>query len=54
MAGRTLDGRVALVIGGASGIGRSTARRLADVGAAVLIADRDLDGAETVAKEQTC
>jgi NAD(P)-dependent dehydrogenase (short-subunit alcohol dehydrogenase family) len=51
MAGRTLDGRVALVIGGASGIGRSTARRLANAGAAVLIADRDLDGAETVAKE---
>jgi NAD(P)-dependent dehydrogenase (short-subunit alcohol dehydrogenase family) len=51
MAGRTLDGRVALVIGGASGIGRGTARRLADAGAAVLIPDRDLDGAETVAKE---
>ena len=51
MAGRTLDGRVALVMGGASGIGRSTARRIADAGAAVLIADRDLDGAETVAKE---
>lgn len=49
--GGTLDGRVALVTGGASGIGRSTARRLADAGAAVLIADRDLDGAEAVAKE---
>ena len=51
MAGRMLDGRVALVTGGASGIGRNTARRLADAGAAVLIADRDLDGAEAVAKE---
>jgi NAD(P)-dependent dehydrogenase (short-subunit alcohol dehydrogenase family) len=51
MAGRMLAGRVALVTGGASGIGRSTVRRLADAGAAVLIADRDLDGAEAVAKE---
>ena len=51
MAAKALDGRVALVTGGASGIGRSTARRLADAGAAVLIADRDLDGAEAVAKE---
>ena len=51
MAAGMLDGRVALVTGGASGIGRSTARRLADAGAAVVIADRDLDGGEAVAKE---
>ena len=34
-----LDGKVALVTGGASGIGRSVARRLAARGAAVTIAD---------------
>lgn len=51
MAAKVLDGRVALVTGGASGIGRSTARRLADAGAAVVIADRDLAGGEAVAKE---
>ncbi len=50
MTAHQLHGKVALVTGGASGIGRSTARRLADAGAAVLIADRDLDGAEAVAK----
>jgi len=41
-AGRgRLDGRVAIVTGGARGIGGATARRLAEAGAAVLIADID-------------
>lgn len=47
----TLDGRTALVTGGASGIGAAIARRLAGLGAAVTVADRDTDGAGMVADE---
>ncbi|MFC4494755.1 SDR family NAD(P)-dependent oxidoreductase [Streptomyces ovatisporus] len=44
-----LDGRRVAVVGGASGIGRESARALAAHGADVLVADRDADGAaETV------
>lgn len=43
------DGRVALVTGAASGIGRSTAARLAAEGARIICADRDMPGAERVA-----
>jgi rhamnulose-1-phosphate aldolase/alcohol dehydrogenase len=46
-----LAGRVALITGGASGIGRATARALAGRGAHVVVADRNLDGAEEVASE---
>jgi NAD(P)-dependent dehydrogenase (short-subunit alcohol dehydrogenase family) len=48
MTQATLQGRVALVTGGASGIGRATAERLAAGGACVVVADIDLDGAEKV------
>jgi NAD(P)-dependent dehydrogenase (short-subunit alcohol dehydrogenase family) len=46
-----LDGRVALVTGGASGIGESTCRVFSAAGASVLIADLDLPRAEKLAAE---
>lgn len=46
-----LAGRVAVVTGGASGIGRATARLLAGRGAHVVVADRNLVGATEVASE---
>ena len=50
-APRALHGRVALVTGAASGIGRAIARRLAADGAHVVIADLNHDGSEDVAAE---
>ena len=44
-----LDGRRALVTGGASGIGAAVATRLADLGAAVTVLDRDGEAAAKVA-----
>lgn len=46
-----LEGRVAIVTGGASGIGRASAKLLAGVGARVCVADVNSSGAELVAKE---
>lgn len=44
-----LDGRRALVTGGASGIGEATCRALTDAGAAVIIVDLDRARAESLA-----
>jgi NAD(P)-dependent dehydrogenase (short-subunit alcohol dehydrogenase family) len=46
-----LNDKVAVLSGGASEIGRATALRLAETGAAVLIGDVALEGAESVAEE---
>jgi len=52
-AGRPLthSGRTAVVTGGASGIGAAVVRNLANLGAHVIIADRDENGAQALADE---
>jgi 3-hydroxybutyrate dehydrogenase len=47
----TLDGKVAIVTGAASGIGKRIAEIYAENGAAVAIADLNLDGANATARE---
>ena len=48
---RSVEGRVALVTGAASGMGRATAGLLAAMGAKVALADFNGDGAQTVAAD---
>jgi rhamnose utilization protein RhaD (predicted bifunctional aldolase and dehydrogenase) len=48
---KELSRRVALIVGGGSGIGREVALLAAERGAHVVIADRDVKGAEAVAEE---
>ncbi len=45
------EGKVAIVTGGGSGIGRATARLLASEGAAVTVADISVDAADAVVAE---
>ena len=47
----SLDGRSALVTGGATGLGEAIARTLAAAGATVVIGDIDVDGASRVAAD---
>ena len=46
-----LEGKVAMVTGGASGIGLATSRRLAGEGAALIVVDANGEGAEKAAAE---
>jgi NAD(P)-dependent dehydrogenase (short-subunit alcohol dehydrogenase family) len=51
VADQPLDGKVAIVTGGASGIGRATAVALAAKGASVAILDRDAAGSQATVEE---
>src|SRR3954464_14518174 len=44
-----LEGKVAVIVGGASGLGSATARRLGQEGCRVLVGDIAMDGAESTA-----
>jgi NAD(P)-dependent dehydrogenase (short-subunit alcohol dehydrogenase family) len=49
--GQRLDGKLAIVTGGGSGIGAASSKLFATEGATVVVADRDLPGAQLVADE---
>lgn len=53
MSTQRLNGRVALITGGAGGIGVATARRFVNAGAGVILADINKEAAEQAAKELT-
>ena len=46
-----LDGKTALVLGAASGIGKASAEALAALGATVICADKNREGAEATSRE---
>ena len=48
-----LDGKVAIVTGGAAGIGRAICKLFADEGASIVVADIDADGAAETARSIT-
>lgn len=50
---RKLEGRVAVVVGGGSGMGQAVAQRLSREGARVAVVDRDLDAAKASAETLT-
>jgi 2-hydroxycyclohexanecarboxyl-CoA dehydrogenase len=47
------EGRVAMIVGGGQGLGRAVAKRLAEEGAKIVIADMNVDKAERTASELT-
>jgi len=51
MSGPDLDGKVAIVTGGARGLGRGMVERFVEEGARVVVADVDADAGATLAKE---
>ena len=53
MSERKLSGKVAVITGGARGLGRGYALRLAGLGADIAIIDRNLRGAEVYEFERT-
>ena len=50
---RSIEGRVAIITGAGSGMGRATAHVFADEGAKLALVDRNADGVNAVAKEVT-